>query len=186
MKTSSLCIGLWVLLALWLPPLAAQDFEGPNCTEAFGLSPSHLWPPITPQHTVVTPAIAKPGKKVMVCVISLIDADHTSITRDGNRITYTIYDSGFSWGPNPTTIYADQFGPLPAGNYVLDTVFDSGWQPGFGASTFTAAHDVPFMVLAGDTTVPTSSGGMLGWLAAALALMGLLAIAGRQSAFASR
>ncbi len=67
-----------------------------------------------------------------------------------------MFDSGFSFGPNPPVVNRQTFGPLQPGDYLMDVSVDIDVMPRPPGYPYVLATGVPFTVLAADA-VPNAA-----------------------------
>lgn len=170
-----------LLLFAFLLPASATAFEQDpsNCMAAFGLV-GGSWPPVTPQRATVIPSHPTINDVVTVCALDFVYADRVTTTRSGNQIRMTVFDSGFSWGPNPPIVIAETIGRLPAGTYSLDAYVSADLDPLPVFYPYAIATDVPFVVTGAVTaaTVPALS---FTWMLIAIVAFGSVGVFGMRA-----
>ena len=170
-----------LLLCAFLLPAYATGFEQDpsNCMAAFGLVGGN-WPPVTPQRATVIPSHPTIDDVVTVCALDFVYPDRVTTTRSGNQVRMTVFDSGFSWGPNPPIVVAETIGRLPAGTYSLDAYVSADLVPLPAYYPYAIATDVPFTVTGTITaaSVPVLS---FAWMLIATIALGSVGIFGMRA-----
>lgn len=170
-----------VLFCALLLPASATAFEQDpsNCMAAFGLVGGN-WPPITPQRATVIPSHPTTSDVVTVCVLDYVYPDRVTATRTGNQIQMTVFDSGFSWGPNPPIVISETIGRLPAGTYSLDAYVSADWVPLPAYYPYPIAADVPFVVTGAVAAVAVPALSFI-WMLIAIVVLGSVGVLGMRA-----
>ena len=61
-------------------------------------------------------------------------------------MTVTLYDSGFSWSPNPPIVVSGELPSLSAGSYTMDVVVVAGFDYQGPDYPYSIATDIPVTV----------------------------------------
>jgi hypothetical protein len=167
-----------LLVVTMLAPVQVQAYELdlPACMAAFGFPTAGGGLALPQQRAIVLPQNPTPDDVITVCTLDGVYPDSVSVTRTGggNRITVTVLDNGFSWGPNPPIVIGETIGTLPSGVYALDAYVDASWSPRPPGYPYPIATNVAFTVAGGGA--PAVSAPTLGF-GSMLIAMGALGIA---------
>jgi hypothetical protein len=92
----------------------------------------------------------------------------------------TVFDSGFSWSPNPPIVIGETIGRLPAGMYSLDAYVSADLLPLPSYYPYAIATDVPFIVTGAVAAVaaPALSSA---WMLFAIVALGSIGVFGMRA-----
>jgi hypothetical protein len=169
-----------LLIVLHCGVATAQHIEeAPDCRSAFGLTQTHPWPPVTSYFATILPRNPTADDVIALCTVDFVYPDHVDVSLNGNRVTATVFDNGFSWSPNPVIVVKQTIGKLPAGTYTLDAFIDAEWAPKPPWYPKTLASGLVFSV-ADALPVPTLRAELNVLLVCVVSGLGLLSLSRRR------
>jgi hypothetical protein len=152
---------LCVLTFVAAPASADEYSTSAACAGVFKLDA------LPEQLVVLVPSQVHERVPATVCVLGFWYVTHVDVTQDRQHLTVTLYDSGFSWSPNPPIVVSGELPPLPAGTYTMDVVVaaaDSANDP------YAIARNFPVVVAAAAQLAPLPTLNGYGLLVAILTL----------------
>ena len=130
MKLIYAAASLGICLLFSITNAFAFTIDPAECRQPFVfLNQEHPWFKATNLPVVIVPTNPPSGQTFAVCTLAFIYPDHVSVAQTGNHLTLTLFDSGWSFGPNPIIIIGTQVAGLTAGSYLLDVIIDSDTVP---------------------------------------------------------